>query len=55
VQSWHGNRLVKFIFVVTKTWNAPWHLGSELLSFSWKIDDQMPIAYLMKLKLCLIV
>jgi len=23
VQSWCGNRLVKFIFSVTKIWNAP--------------------------------
>jgi len=23
-QSWRGNRLVKFIFGMTKTWNAPW-------------------------------
>jgi len=23
-QNWRGNRLVKFIFGVTKTWNAPW-------------------------------
>jgi len=24
MQSWRGKRLVKFIFGVTKTWNAPW-------------------------------
>jgi len=26
-QSWHGNRPVKLIFGMTKTWNAPWGEG----------------------------
>jgi len=35
VQSWHGNRLVKFIFGVMKTWNAPWYLQYNGISYTY--------------------
>jgi len=36
VQSWCGNRLVKFIFGMTKTWNAPWQQTEYYKIIRWK-------------------